>query len=354
MSFDLGQYYSEFGGHNGQFFRRNLFFCIGEDTYDEEIAKFRKDYNNTDIYQCVYSYSNKENIDESLLYGPLYFDLDGDIHNDFEALRHDAISIVTYFTNELGLNHEEINVYFSGAKGFHIIISPFVLGIDPASNLNEIYKAWANYLYETHNIKSLDLKIYDKRRLLRLPGSINSKTGLFKILVSHKLLGKITEEELRARAENPLSAMITAKEKDMNLAAARNFYSKSQGFYDKNKKVGATSSKHINIEEKKELLPCIKYLLEEGVAKGNRNNILSILSNALIQSGYSLEETLDLMHEWNKYNDPPLSFREIEATTRSSYSMVLDGRGYGCSSIKEYGYCVEDCKLLEQEKEVVN
>ena len=209
-------------------------------------------------------------------------------------------------------------------------------------------------MYETRNIKSLDLKIYDKRRLFRLPGSINSKTGLFKILVSHKLLGKITEEELRARAENPLSAMITAKEKDINLAAARNFYSKSQGFYDKNKKAGATSSKHINIEEKKELLPCIKYLLEEGVAKGNRNNILSILSNALVQSGYSLEETLDLMHEWNKYNDPPLSFREIEATTRSSYSMVLDGRGYGCSSIKEYGYCIEGCKLLEQEKEVEN
>ena len=164
--------------------------------------------------------------------------------------------------------------------------------------------------------------------------------------------GKITEKELRTRAENPLAAMIIAKEKDMNLAAARNFYSKSQGFYDKNKKAGATSSNHINIEEKKELLPCIKYLLEEGVAKGNRNNILSILSNALIQSGYSLEETLDLMHEWNKYNDPPLSFKEIEATTRSSYSMVLDGRGYGCSSIKEYGYCVEGCKLLEQEKEI--
>lgn len=354
MSFDLGKYYSEFGGHNGQFFRRNLFFCIGEYNYDEEIARFRNDYNNTDIYECVYSYSNKDKIDESLLYGPLYFDLDGDIHNDFEALRHDAISIVTYFTNEFGLKNEEINVYFSGAKGFHIIISPFVLGIDPSSNLNEIYKAWANYLYETHNIKSLDLKIYDKRRLLRLPGSINSKTGLYKVLVPFKLLCKITEEELRARAENPLAAIIKTKKEEMNGPAAEKFFSKSQLFYDKNKKSSSTSPKYINIEEKKELLPCIKYLLEEGVAKGNRNNILSILSNALIQSGYSLEETLDLMHEWNKYNDPPLSFREIEATTRSSYSMVLDGRGYGCSSIKEYGYCIESCKLLEQEKEVVN
>ena len=136
------------------------------------------------------------------------------------------------------------------------------------------------------------------------------------------------------------------------LCAASYIHGKTDQRGDAGFKAGAASSKHINIEEKKELLPCIKYLLEEGVAKGNRNNILSILSNALIQSGYSLEETLDLMHEWNKYNNPPLSFREIEATTRSSYSMVLDGRGYGCSSIKEYGYCVEGCKLLEQEKEV--
>ena len=38
MSFDIGQYYSEFGGHNGQFFRRNLFFCIGEDSYNEGLS----------------------------------------------------------------------------------------------------------------------------------------------------------------------------------------------------------------------------------------------------------------------------------------------------------------------------
>lgn len=347
--FDLGQYYSEFGGHNGRFFRRNIFFCIGEQGYKEEIRKFRKEYGNTDIYECVYAFSDKDNIEESLLYGPLYFDLDGDIHNDFEALKRDATGIVTYFVSEIGLKHEEVSVYFSGAKGFHIIVSPLVLGIEPSSNLNEIYKAWANYLYETHNIKSLDLKIYDKRRLLRLPGSINSKTGLSKVLIPFRLLGKITEKGLRSRAENPLAAMIRPGKEEINIAAAINFYSKSQNFYARQKKSGAPSSKALNIDAKKELLPCVRYLLEEGVGKGNRNNILSILSSSIIQSGYTLEETLDMMHEWNKGNDPPLPFREIEATTRSSYSMALDGRGYGCSSIMEYGYCVEGCKLREKE-----
>ena len=99
---------------------------------------------------------------------------------------------------------------------------------------------------------------------------------------------------------------------------------------------------------KKELLPCVKSILETGVGEGSRNNTLSILSSAVLQSGYTLEETIDLMHDWNTNNEPPLPDREIEITVRSSYSMLLVARHYGCRAMKEYGYCIEDCKLRKE------
>ena len=180
-----------------------------------------------------------------------------------------------------------------------------------------------------------------------IPGSINSKTGLYKYLVPYKFLRTCTAKELLLRAENPLLAMTEPKDRGINKKAAVSFYMKSQNFYKKDK-TKPIKRQFVMPKEKKELLPCVKKMLDTGVGEGSRNNVLSILSSSLMQSGYTLEETTDIMSSWNDNNDPPLSEKEIELTVRSSYSMLLDDRHYGCRAIKEYGYCMPECKLLEE------
>lgn len=347
--FDLNQYWNEFGGHNGNYFRRNILFQIGSDSYAKDVEKFRKDFFNTDIYQCIYAYENKD-INNCKLYAPFYLDLDGDIKNEFDKLRIDVIKAINNLKSLLSLDFEDFEIYFSGAKGFHIIIRPDVLGITPSTNLNEVYKAWANHLYNTYKISSIDLSIYDRKRLFRIPGSINSKTGLHKFYVSYNYIRHCSAEELLKLASNPLVVLRRPKKRSLNRQAAIAFYTKSLNFYKKNK----SSERKVVVvlpKEKKELLPCIKNLLETGIGEGSRNNMTAILSSAILQAGYSLNEALDIMNNWNANNEPPLTRKEIENTTRSAFSMLLDGRHYGCRAIQEYGYCLEKCKIKEGEKD---
>ena len=354
-SFNLNNYYTEFGGlANNGFFNRKKYIKLDDAELKQKEEAFFKKYSK-DQYQCIYFYEDIENIEKCKIYGDLYFDLDGNVYNfeGFSKIREDALQLLTFFL-DIGLKENEIELYFSGAKGFHIIIPAKVLGIIPSTNLNELYKAWAQYLSAFYSITSLDMGIYDRKRLLRIPGTVNSKTGLKKVRISHKLLRDSTSfRELLFKLS--LGGDIpNIHEETMNGPAAVEFYKRSQNYYKNARKNKNSDSKPIKLpEHKEELLPCVKYGLETGASVGNRNNTLVILSSAVLQSGYKLEEALEVMYGWNQANEQELEPEEIENTVRSAYTMLLSGKKYGCGAIKELGYCIGDqCKIeIERRKE---
>ena len=346
----------EIAGVVNGFFRRNIMIKRSDSEAAKLIPDFISKCKNTDVYRCIYEYSSQD-IDSAELYGPIYFDLDGDVSSNkqFQKLKRDLIGIINFFEDELGLKEEEMNIFFSGSKGFHFTVNPEVLGIIPKTDLNALYKAWAIYLYNTYYIESIDLKIYDKRRLFRVPYTINSKTGLYKVILSKKDVLELTLKNLEKFKEPVNKGCFMDRIKagtDVNLKAAKEFYKKSQNLYRKRNKDGELepTKEPVKIPEtKQDLLPCVKALLSEGAEKGYRNNTLVLISSAVLQSGYKLEETLVLMHEWNELNDPPLKRDEVEMTVRSAYTMLLSGKKYGCASIREMGYCVDNnCKIMEK------
>lgn len=340
---NIDDYYHEYGGDTGSYFQRNILIRIGSSDYNKIANSFIAKCNNTDVYRCAYAYSS-DDVDNSLLYAPLYIDLDGDIYNDFEKLRMDAVQCISYMKSLLSLKDEDFEVYFSGAKGWHIVVAPEVLGIQPSAELNEVFKAWALHMYHSYNIKSVDLKIYDRKRLFRLPWSINSKTGLRKVYVDIDFLKHCTKRELKLLASNPLSRFMLPIKHKQNDEAVKKFKEMIDRF-NENKK-NRESRKPVNLpKEKQELLPCIKEILNTSIGKGARNNTLAVLASALLQSGYTKEESIDVALSWNSANDPPMSDSEVEHTCGSVYSMLLSGRSYGCNSIKELGYCTGECKF---------
>ena len=123
---NIDDYYHEYGGDTGSYFQRNVLIRIGSSDYNKIANNFIAKCNNTDVYRCAYAYSS-DDVDNSLLYAPLYIDLDGDIYNDFEKLRMDAIQCISYMKSLLSLKDEDFEVYFSGAKGWHIVVAPEVL-----------------------------------------------------------------------------------------------------------------------------------------------------------------------------------------------------------------------------------
>ena len=341
MAFELSTYYTELGGAKGHVFRRNFFYPCNTELAGH-IRAFKKEYGHTDCFQCLYRYDRLE--DSALLYAPFYLDLDADITTaaKYARIRPFLLRAWYFLTDVLHLSPEEIGLYFSGSKGFHITVDPRILGIIPSRDLNAVYKAWALHLTLAYQIPIIDLKIYDKRRLFRMPNTINSKTGLYKVPLRIQQLLDFSYEELLNYATRPRLMISSAG--IINKRAAFYFYDKSRNY-----KVPVKQKAEPEYEipkEKKELLPCIKTILEEGAVIGARNNTLIILASGLLQSGYTPEEVRSLTEQWNRIVEPPLSSHELEATVASACTMLRNGRRYGCSSIKEMGLCSSnECRI---------
>lgn len=338
-------WYIEMGGNyninNKKVFGRKIY------VKSDEISNIRKKFNNTDVYSTIFSY-NKDNQNESDLYGPLYLDLDYDINNeeDFNTLKQDLITIVIYLNDYYGIPNNYIKFYFTGKKGFHLIISPIVFDIKPDNNLNSYYKEIAKELNNITFSKLIDLKIYDKKRLLRLPNSINGKTGLYKVPIKYEDIIKLSFEEMKEYASSPKDN-IKAEAKPCDKAINKYNIIKDNFNRPKEKKM----SKPIEVVDinKIKLPQCIINILKNGAIEGNRNNTTVILASALFQRGASYEDTLDIVSEWNeRLNEPSLSDVEINTTVASAYQQVQNGRRYGCTSIKEYELCVgKECRLYK-------
>ena len=345
MAFNIDTYYTELGGAKNHIFRRNFFFPCDE-TLPEHIRAFQEEYRYTDCYQCLYRYSDRT--EQALLYAPFYLDLDADITTEkkYSKIRPYVMRAWLFFTQILKLKPEEINLYFSGNKGFHLVIDPRILGIVPNQSLNVMYKALALHLYSSYQIPLIDLRIYDKRRLFRMPNTVNSKTGLYKVPLTLNQFRKFSFSDLMKYASQPKEETSCAMH--INKEAAILFRERTKHYTQQKKTEKANVTFEIP-ETKQELLPCVKKILEDGAVRGARNNTLIILTSCLLQSGYSLEETREMVINWNQINEPPLDTHELDATMHSAWTMLQNGRRYGCSSIKELGLCSSnECRLGEQ------
>ena len=312
-----------------------------------KISEIRKKFNNLDVYATILSY-NKEVQNDSDLYGPMYLDLDLNIEteSDYNILKSDLCNIVSYLEENYGIPNHYIKYYFTGKKGFHLIIGADIFDVMPDNNLNVYYKEIAKELNRATITQLIDTKIYDKKRLLRLPNSINGKTGLYKVPVTYNQILSMTFAEMKEYASSPKPII---KVKTAPCEKAINRLNEIKDLITKPKQ----KQKDINIKVRpiNDIIPpsCIYNILDNGAQEGNRNNTTIILASSFFQNGASYQDTLDLVTQWNELkNDPALPEAEVATTVASAYQQVKSGRRYGCNSIKECGLCVGgDCKLFK-------
>ena len=315
--------------------------------HPDKKAEIRKKFNNVDVYATVLSY-NKEVQNDSDLYGPMYLDLDLNIEteSDYNILKSDLCKIVSHLELHYGIPSHYIKFYFTGKKGFHLIIEPEIFGIMPDNNLNVYFKEIAKELNRATTTQLIDTKIYDKKRLLRLPNSINGKTGLYKVPVTYEQINKMSFAEMKAYASGPKPII---KVETSPCDKAINRLKEIKDLITKPKQI----EKNINIKVRPiddiEPPSCIFEILDNGAQEGNRNNTTIILASSFFQSGASYQDTLDLFTQWNELkNEPSLPESEVVTTVASAYQQVKAGRRYGCNAIKECGLCVGgDCRLFK-------
>jgi KaiC/GvpD/RAD55 family RecA-like ATPase len=111
----------------------------------------------------------------------LFWDVDC---GDLEKARLDTITLITRLVEIYKVEKNSIRVFFSGCKGFHVLVQfPELENAEykDRADINDVIKKVCMYI--GNGIDSVDSHIYDKTRIVRTTNTINSKTGLYKIPV---------------------------------------------------------------------------------------------------------------------------------------------------------------------------
>lgn len=334
----------EMGGvyNNGtsKFFGRKIYI---EPT---QMRAQRNKFNNIDVYATVMQYEDISNQNNTNLIGPMYIDLDLDFstNDEYQKLIKDLNLIITHLEHAYGIHHRYLKLYFTGKKGFHVLIPSKIFGVKPNKILNMIYKEIAKELNEHTITKCVDTKIYDTKRLLRLPNSINSKSGKYKVPITYEQIQRFSYEDMLKYASEP-QEIVSTREEPLPSEKAINKYNlyAENIVLKKERKVFIPTNVDI---ENITFTKCIQALYRNGALEGQRNHSTILLASAFLQKGISLQDTLHMVHKWNaERNSPSLDDSEVTITVNSAWDQIQNGRKYGCTAMKELGLCDTTCNI---------
>lgn len=338
------------GAHKGCHINRVPLYIQEDEMRDKRVLAFLKAYANTDVYYTIYTYYGEDK-DKCPILAPLYLDFDDDdVEGHYLEERSDVYRAVQLLSKWFKVPVEQIRLYFSGSKGFHVIIPHEVFGWAPSADLNTRLKCVMTQIQKELGTGRIDGRIYDRKRLFRIPNSINGKSGLYKIPLTLDELMKISSyEELKQIASKPKLAMFPVPVYSKESQEA--FEEWIQAHQEQKHVRRHTGAMKIP-EGGRPLLPCVEAILRDGVGEGSRNNTAVAVASSILQSGKTLEETEDILYEWNERNDPPLEGHELHAVLMSAYRMFESERFYGCSTFKDLGLCLGgDCILNRSERD---
>lgn len=341
----------EYGYKKNNYFKRNIFSKEAIEKYEKDIYKSAYGY----IFENENNSINAQNIDfnEILKIGDFYIDLDYNINNkeDYLKLKDDAITVFTFFTAILGIDKKSIKIYFSGNKGFHFVIDKDVMNIKPRKDLNKVFKSMAEEIKKITRFQSVDTQIYDSRRLFRIENSVNSKSNLYKIPLTYIELQSFDIEDIIEIAKKPryvnLYTIKYSKKAENFLKKHINIIEEQHKKTEENKnKINEYIKNRIEVTSKN-ITPCIKYILINGATEGYRNNSATALASFFMQKGYTKEETIEIIKEWNTEKCcPKIEEHEIKTLVESVYKHVYK---YGCSKLSEISKCDENkCPIFSE------
>lgn len=132
----------------------------------------------------------------------------------------DAATLVVTLNREFAIDPDELLIFFSGSKGFHVGLSTDLFRCEPSAHFHHIAQQFCQTLAEKAGI-TIDLGIYDRVRIFRAPNSRHPATGLHKIQVGHDELMHVATDAILDRAKTPAIFEIPSASKcDWNLQNA--------------------------------------------------------------------------------------------------------------------------------------
>lgn len=122
----------------------------------------------------------------------LWFDFDKE--KDPQAAKEDSIAAVKRLMIS-GIKEKDIEIYFSGNKGFHVLVTTNRI-LTP----RQVESICINKFGQ--GLETMDLSVYDSNQIIRLPGTVHPKTNLHKTPLTLKELETLSIYDIKVKSES--------------------------------------------------------------------------------------------------------------------------------------------------------
>lgn len=278
----------------------------------------------------------------------LVIDLDGE---DLNQVKEDAKVVISRLQDIYKLAPENINICFTGSKGFAIEIF-----LDKEYTGQEL-KAAAESL--TKEIDSWDSSLYDDNQLIRIPGTRHPKTGLYKTSLTVNEIENLTIDQIKEKAKTPGSVDWT---EFPNSLPEKLFY-----------KVITKQSNVVNFEGDLDFstntlgMPNWKFAILHGFfPPGKRHDCMLALASYFKGAGFPIEVTKNMVLEasrlqfernYDHYNGKdPTDEGELTRTIEHIYGPTWTGGTFAYETNEKLKKSILDLfpeeALLEEQEEI--
>lgn len=248
----------------------------------EEVQSYLKE--DRDYYTSVYYY-NEEQLKKFKETGSvkgikdvttdkIWFDFDS--KDNPEKARLDTIEVVKRLKKH-GIKENGIEVYFSGNKGYNVVVSlnrNLTPGLVQSLAINKFGKG----------LETLDVSLYDSSQILRVPGTKHHVSGLYKIPLTVEQLNKLDTDKVKVIAKD-----LANLEGDFEWSTA----TPSDEFYNvplEEKKKEVSISETVDFSKAPKGWKPYKYALLQGIFEpGERHHALMIIASTCRALGYDKE-----------------------------------------------------------------
>lgn len=262
-----------------------------------------------EFFETIQSYDQ----DARTLSAPLYADLDGEGCEDLVVELYDSI------LDDFGI---KADIYFSGSKGFHLIVPVVINHSQPHLIAKEFFNDYC-FIGEKNGVELfnpfLDQRVYTNRRLWRCEGSKHYKTGLYKKRVPIELV-RDSIELVREYCRVPdvsFQAMNEHTDGAINLHIAE--------IIKRVDIVEAQKAIYIGPAHTSKNIPqCIASAIATMPLDGEWNLTITLIARFLNSNNFSMEESLSMMMVYDFWRNDS---RHVEAVFKSVFRGVSH---FGC------------------------
>jgi hypothetical protein len=263
-----------------------------------------------------------------------------------EAARH----LIVFLLERWRVDSHAMQVYFSGSKGFHLMLDTRIFGKTlPSKNLPLIFDSLRRHLaleIPEPFRDTVDLAIKDRVRLLRLPNTIHEQSKLYKVSISLDELQRLRPAEIRECARTCRDLTLTDETGFLSHADVKENAPAGQLFQQIRRQLKRVTRKPFAYRFRRPAdltqlaFPCIalQKIWESHIESGYRNNCAIRLASGLRLLGLMEDEANDKVFEWNEKNGIELPPDELRNVVRSAYQRRFPYR-YSCRDAILRSFC---------------